>query len=246
MFIERLIIRNYKAIKSFEMYCPDGESVCMVGLNGCGKTTALNVIAGLTGVPSAFDLINDDASLEYCELVVNDYGVRKVFRQKGAFDLNSVLEFKATLSQRTSYVLLENLDDDRYVGVKQEMESAITYMGEWLNRFQLGFDVYHYGKNCSTILMSETGAQRNMVTAALRLPPPNTVPILADAPDRSLHIVLRRSILDTWRRGEEQIIVTTHCPETLTGFSYGTKAVVMSFDHGYAKIAKKDMRGEYP
>jgi predicted ATP-dependent endonuclease of OLD family len=202
---------------SFKLKFTVGSNV-LIGMNGCGKTTILELLAILTGHDDATNLIRTGEKLDYAKVIVQTKTGPKTLIIHG-WELDKIAEFKRSLPSRTSFVLQqESLRDDSLVTERREAIAGQKNMFEWLEAFDLGLRrsfAFRAGQAAS-LLVSETGAQRYLLTVGMRRAPPH-VPMLIEHPERSLHINIRRTVLEYYRDHEDQqLIVSTHCPEVLS------------------------------
>lgn len=241
MNIDRIVIDGWRGF-TFDIDFNHGMNV-LIGMNGCGKTTILDLIAGLTGTDRATELLDGtfrfirlDVSWDAGEKVTETSRKRSVsvvtrhetIMLHGSFDsFESVYEiarFKKLLPLRTSYVLRHDLGDNRYLGEIADRAKNIKHTLNMLHLWDLGLKrQLHVRPGYAHYMLSESGAQRQLLTIGMRLPEPGT-PMLVDMPERSLHVILRRRIHDFYTRGQgrwndetgyegEQVIYATHCPE---------------------------------
>lgn len=201
----------------------------LVGINGCGKTTILNLIAILTGNESTELLTQDEAfgmvSISVECVYTDRYGKiineeKKTLTLTDHFDWDKINSFKQTLPVRTSYVLSEDLWEDRFVSHRQNAAKMFQQIQERLAYIQQErHRTYSFDSNHHTFLMSPTGAARYLLMVGLRLPP-SGVPMLVDNPERHLHINSRYHLNDFYNCDDtNQMFYTTHCPTVYSGMS---------------------------
>ena len=212
MKVKRVVIRGYKCLKRFQA---DFNPVInlMVGVNGSGKTTVLDVIAGMSGSDFATKLIAHK-EVEYASILLEHLGKEYSLQLQGWFHEDQIEDFKRRLPERTSYVVRE-LDDYRFTakiddGIKNQERTF-----EWLEMADMPLTPQnlYVSSNKASLLVSERGAQRNMLNIGFRLAPPE-VPMLLDGMEQSLHVSSRRLVLKWFYRADgQQLIGTSHCPE---------------------------------
>ena len=231
MNIDRIVIDGWKGF-TFDIDFNDGMNI-LIGMNGCGKTTILDLIAGLTGTDRATELL--EGKFRFIRLDVSWEANPSVIRKEsitleGEFNAFEINLFKRKLPVRTSYVLRHDLGDNRYLGEPADRAKNIKHTIDMLHQWDLGLKrqltvrpgYAHY-------MLSDSGAQRQLLTIGMRLAEPGT-PMLVDMPERSLHVILRRRIHDFYTRGTkrwksdlgpegEQVIYATHCPELVSSVS---------------------------
>ena len=215
---------KYKGLRgfSYRMEFQRGPNV-LIGLNGCGKTTTLEMIATLTGNDAATYImapVGRFPDLEYVEIVVKD-GSREFRLEMKGFDLNAIAEFKAMLPKRTSFVLTTDLMDDRYVTDRQDPVECQRDLLAYLDRAGMGLAkqrVFQDGKYAS-LLVSDSGAQYYLIQVGMRRCMADT-PALIEHPDRHLHFMLKQTIHEFYQEDHNhQLLISTHDPSTLNGAS---------------------------
>ncbi len=223
MIIRRVVIDGWKSF-TFDIDFITGMNV-LIGMNGCGKTTILDLIAGLTGTDRATELL--EGKFRFIRLDVEweaNPSVRRIetIVLRGDFHSDEsqyeIARFKKLLPVRTSYVLRHDLYDNRYLGETADRETNIKETMRILDHWDLGIKGQLMASpNRAHYMLSDTGAQRNLLTLGMRLANPDT-PMLVDMPERSLHIILRRRLHDFYARFSEdqQVIYATHCPELVS------------------------------
>ena len=60
--LRKVYENGHEAIKNVSFSVKKGDLVCLLGLSGCGKTTILNMLAGLLS-PSSGDILFDGKSV---------------------------------------------------------------------------------------------------------------------------------------------------------------------------------------
>jgi hypothetical protein len=220
MYIESFSYRGWRGA-GFKFKFTKGVNV-LVGMNGCGKTNSAELLAILVGHKDAHKLLREDDQLKYAKIVVGeDVGPsatqRYVLELKDGIDLEKINAFKDCLPTLTSFVLQQDdLRDDRFVTARREPVECQKDMLEWLRAHDLDLRLYVKDGEYATLLVSETGAQRYLMTVGMRRAPSAT-PMIVEHPERSLHIMLRRRIADYYRESnDQQVILTTHDPEVLS------------------------------
>ena len=220
MNIDRIVIDGWKAF-TFDLDFSPGMNI-LIGMNGCGKTTILDLIAGLTGTDRATELL--EGTFRFIRLDVEWEANASVTRRetimlrgdfKSAESQYEIARFKKLLPVRTSYVLRHDLYDDRYLGQAADRETNIKETLRDLDGWDLGIKrQLRAHPNYAHYMLSDTGAQRYLLTVGMRITDPDT-PMLVDMPERSLHVVLTRRIHDFYGRYREsqQVIYATHSPE---------------------------------
>lgn len=222
MIIRRVVIEGWRGF-TFDIDFIKGMNI-LIGMNGRGKTTILDLIAGLTGVDRAEELLT--GKFAFIRLDVEWDANSSVVRRENivlteSFDtresIYEIARFKKMLPGRTSYVLRHDLYDNRYLAEPGDRETNMRETAQALERFDMGLkkqllvkpDYVHY-------MLSETGAQRYLLTVGMRLAP--HIPMLVDMPERSLHMIIRRSIHNFYSRfhDDQQVIYATHCPEVVS------------------------------
>lgn len=220
MIIERIVIDGWKAF-TFDLDFHPGMNI-LIGMNGCGKTTILDLIAGLTGTDRATELLN--GIFRFIRLDVSWDANTAVRRRetimlrgdfKSAESQYEIARFKKLLPVRTSYVLRHDLYDDRYLGQAADRETNIKETIRYLESWDLGIKKQlRVHPNYAHYMLSDTGAQRYLLTVGMRIADEET-PMLVDMPERSLHPIVLRRIHEYYGRyrNTQQVIYATHSPE---------------------------------
>ena len=222
---------------NFDIDFNDGMNI-LIGMNGCGKTTILDLISGLTGPACAADLLT--GTFEFIRLDVSweastFVGRHETIMMEGSFDFREISFFKRKLPVRSSYVLRHDLYDNRYLGAVHDRESNIRDTLESLRAYDMDLRrQLQVSPNRASYMISETGGQRFLLTVGMRLSPPG-VPMLVDMPERSLHVMIRRTIHGFYANHDQQVIYATHCPE-----------MVASVTRYYKRIDVTDWHNQSP
>ena len=250
MIIESLAFSQFRGF-GFDLKFEDNLT-CLIGPNGCGKSTVLHLLAALTGHKDAVELVQDERFGEVTVTVklgherhfsmMDQSGVvhrkteparRLTLRLTDSFDPVKITAFKFEIGEEcTSFVVDHFLGNDRYVTARRDPGEMQRDLLEWLSYH--GLDVRKQlhvteGRG-ATLLVSDTGAQRNLLHIGMRLAP-QAVPMLVEHPERSLHPNLARRICDFYTKSNQQVIYTTHSPEVLAGFTEGEDTYNLMFNN---------------
>lgn len=218
-----IVSLDFKGFRGFAYRLKFARGItALVGMNGTGKTTVLDLISVFTGHEDAELFLHGLQQLEYAKIVVDTGDGVKTLELTDGYDADAVAAFRAALPHRASYVLHSNsLREDRLVTERREAAECHKDMLEWLERFQLAPNHLHFVPGrYATLLVSDTGAQRYLLTVAMRRAP-SAVPMLLDLPERHLHFMIRRAVLEFYQQDHDhQIICATHCPELMASVEY--------------------------
>lgn len=215
MRLLKIKVNEYHCIRDFECSF-GGEVTALIGYNGAGKTTLIELIAAITGVPSAFDLVRGRQADVI--LHVEENGEEHIFTHVGIFDDKAeakVRRFKSNFDGRSSFSIVE--PDYKFSKDAFSLECG-NYDTREIKRMLSGIDLIpEVGLNAdgSVDFLSGDGAVQvaNLVTSLVNVQKTKENILLWDHPEKSLHIVVQRAFRGFL--GDNQVILTSHSPEMI-------------------------------
>jgi urea transport system ATP-binding protein len=140
---------GFKALDELSLYVDPGELRCVIGPNGSGKTTMMDVITGKTRPDSGTAWFGDTTDLlELSEPQIAQAGIGRKFQKPSVFEGLTVFEnlelalsgpksFLTTLLARLSLTQYKRIDEVlEIIGLQQQRESAAKILShgqkQWL------------------------------------------------------------------------------------------------------------------
>ena len=188
--------RKVLAVRVDSLAVEQGEHLALVGRSGCGKTTLLNIVAGI--------VTPDEGSVEVDGVVVNllSQGARDRFR---AERMGYVFQ---TFNLLQSFTALENVELGRVFA--HGHGDARKHALELLDRVGLADRAHHFPRELSV------GQQQRVAIARSLVNDPKI--LLADEPLGNLDHATGLAALDLLRQMAREagrtILMVTHDPET--------------------------------
>lgn len=176
--------RPYTAVKDVSLHIADGEFVSIVGPTGCGKSTILNLVAGLLSPTSGH---------------VSIFGTRLtgLNRQAGyLFQADAIMPWRTALENVAAGLEIQGVA----TGVRRQRAR------EWLNRVGLR------GKDDFYPHQLSGGMRRRVALAQMLIVDPKI--LLMDEPFSALDIqtrlLMENELLDLWNADRKSVIFITH------------------------------------
>jgi NitT/TauT family transport system ATP-binding protein len=190
----------YTAVEDASLVCEDGEFVCVVGPTGCGKSTMLNVAAGLIAPTSG---------------TVSVFGkpLSGINRQAGyLFQSDSLMPWRTALENVTFGLQLRGVD----------VAEAKARGLEWLEKVGLGAHAAKYPQQLSGGMRKRTSLAQMLII--------NPKIMLMDEPFGALDIqtrhLMENELLQLWSSDRKLVIFITHDLEE--AIALADRVIVMS------------------
>ncbi|MEM8917451.1 MAG: ABC transporter ATP-binding protein [Pseudomonadota bacterium] len=181
---------DFQALEDIEMTAADGEITCLLGASGCGKTTLLQLAAGLQPVQAGEIYINNQL------LADSQNNPAPENRPVGMVFQDGALFPHMTIAENIGF------------GLKQKADAA-QIVAQWLDQIGLVGMEQRYPH------MLSGGQQQRVALARAMASTPDI--LLMDEPFANIDVVLRRQIREDTRRLLKErgatVILVTHDPE---------------------------------
>lgn len=200
-------VGGFGPLRSLEVGFNDDVN-CIIGPNGCGKSTLLQLIAGICGTDEATVLIANQ-KVSYCELVVDLDNTEHVFSITDCFDEYAIMDFKMKLHQRVSFPLTQYRES--FISECVEIATAADRFNRYCD--VIGVDpAFLYTPSERTAQFTSGDGVMNAFSLILA-DSPKGVPAMFDGPERHLHLISQRTLLDVLTVEEHQVFYSTHSPD---------------------------------
>jgi urea transport system ATP-binding protein len=131
LYIEGLTVSfdGFKALNDLNLYVNDGELRCVIGANGAGKTTFMDVITGKTPCDSGSAYFGQTINLlEKSEAEVSQLGVGRKFQKPTVFEALDVYA-NLELALKTNKSIITALFSTLSGADKDRIEAVLTTIG---------------------------------------------------------------------------------------------------------------------
>ena len=165
-----------------------GEKVSLIGENGCGKTTILNIIKGIENVDKGTVAIRNSSTIGYLtqqpETIYNEKIVKDILYES----LDDILELEKRLKKYEEKMLNNpgNMDlINKYVNAQEKFSSIGGYeINTLVEKVAYGLSINHLLNSVFKDLSG--GEQKRVVLASIIIKKPNI--LLLDEPTNHLDI----------------------------------------------------------
>ncbi len=145
LYIEGLSVSfdGFKALNNLNLYINDGELRCIIGANGAGKTTMMDVITGKTKCDAGTLYFGQTINLlEHDEAQIARLGIGRKFQKPTVFEAQSVfanLELSLKTDKGVWHTLFAKLNSEQL----DRIDSVLTTIGLQEQRYQLAGSLSH-------------------------------------------------------------------------------------------------------
>jgi urea transport system ATP-binding protein len=145
LYIEGLSVSfdGFKALNNLNLYINDGELRCIIGANGAGKTTMMDVITGKTKCDTGTLYFGQTINLlEHDEAQIARLGIGRKFQKPTVFEAQSVfanLELSLKTDKGVWHTLFAKLSSEQL----DRIDSVLTTIGLQEQRYQLAGSLSH-------------------------------------------------------------------------------------------------------
>ena len=187
-----------------------GEKVSLIGDNGCGKTTILNIIKGIENVDSGNVSIRNKATIGYLnqqpETIYNEKIVRDILYES----LDNILELEKKLKKYEEKMINDpsNMElINKYVNTQEKFISLGGYeINTLIEKVSCGLNINHLLNNCFKDLSG--GEQKRVVLASIIIKKPSI--LLLDEPTNHLDIMTMEWLENFLKKYNGTILVVSH------------------------------------
>lgn len=207
------VIKSYgfkNILKGLDIEIKTGEKVSLIGENGCGKTTILNIIKGIENVDSGTVAIRNGATLGYLnqqpETIYNEKIVKDILYDS----LEDILELEKRLKKYEEKMVNEPSNMDIINKFVKTQEKFIEIGGYEINTL---IDKVSHGLNISHLLDNKFnelsgGEQKRVVLASIIIKKPTI--LLLDEPTNHLDIETMEWLEGFLNKYNGTILVVSH------------------------------------
>ena len=197
-------------LEGFNLEVKTGERVSLIGVNGCGKTTILNIISKEENIEEGSIAIRNGSTIGYLtqqpETIYNDKIVKDILYGS----LKEILEEENTL-KKYEQKMIENPTDmnliNKYLRVQEEYTRLGGYeMNTLIEKVSHGLNVNHLMNSMFNTLSG--GEQKRVVLASIIIRKPSI--LLLDEPTNHLDIKTLEWLEDYLNKYNGTILMVSH------------------------------------
>ncbi len=189
-----------KAVDDISFAARRGEVTALIGANGAGKTTAFNIISGITAPDSGTIIFNDKNITNLPPAQIANMGISRVFQQPRLFSNLTVMENVRLAVEADDSNFLKS-----FLGLTKTTENKETAAAEALKTVRMSHKADELCRDLSY-------GQKKLAELGRALAKPHELLVL-DEPMAGVNPVLRNeiaSVLATLRKNGESILLIEH------------------------------------
>ena len=197
-------------LDGFSLEIKTGDKVSLIGENGCGKTTILNIINKKENIDSGVVAIRNGATIGYLNQQPEDYYKNKIVKEILYENLKELLELEKLLKKYEEKMINNSNDMNlitKYLNTQEKFMNKGGYeVNTLIEKVSHGLNISHLiDKDFSTL---SGGEQKRVVLASIIIKKPTI--LLLDEPTNHLDIETLEWLEDYLNKYNGTILLVSH------------------------------------